>query len=279
MTVCFLAVAWMPAFDQRPASPGVADSQTQGLATASLNDALLARATGLYYSAAKAGLKGFDCQVHPDWMVTMSSARNGNAVAADDPNLALLNAVRITLHARLSGGSNLDWQAPTETGKTAEPSAAAMLEQTHRGMEQVWVGLLKLWIPLVDGSIAESLGEEDVEIVKTESGYTLRSKDNAYGLTEEFDNDLTLRRFITADSGSTVNLEPAFQHTGQGLLLSSFAAHIEPAGAQPRASQEMRVNLEYKSISNILIPSRLTMEMPGLVRMDFKLDGCKVNPR
>ena len=243
---------------------------------AGLNDALLARATALYDSAAKEGLRAFDCQVHPDWNRIMSSARNGAPVATDDPKLALLNTVKIALHARLKGGSSLDWQAPATPEKPLDQAAISLLDRTHRAIENTLQGWLKIWIPLVDGSVAGAFGAEAVNIAQSGNGYSLHSKDGS--LTEEFDRDLLLKTYMTADAGSRMKIEPTFQPAGHGLLLGSFIANIHPAGAA-EAAQQMHVGIEYQTVSGVQIPARLTIEMPSVVEMDFRLDGCAVNPK
>jgi predicted phosphohydrolase len=275
---CVLALSSLRVNAQNPpAIPVPPAAPLQRATVGTLNDSLLAKATGLYDSTAKAGLQGFDCQVHPDWNTIMTSSRKGAPAAGDDAKLALLGTVKIALHARLKGGSNLDWKVPARPEEPVDKTSMAMLGQAHRGIENTLLGVLKLWIPLADGSVAESLGEEDVEIAQTENGYTLRSKDKS--LTEEFDRNLLLVHSIVVDSGSTVNIAPTFQQTSQGLRLASFVAHIHPASAPPESVQEMRIGLEYQTVAGAEIPARLTIEIPNVVRMNFNLDGCGVNPK
>jgi hypothetical protein len=217
--------------------------------------------------------------VHPDWNKMMSSARKNTSEVEDDAKVALFSKVKITLHARLSGGSTIDWQLPASPEKPVTPADTAMLKQAHQGVENTLVGFLKLWTPLVDGSVAESLGEDDVDIAQTADGYTLRTKDKRYPLTEEFDRNLLLKHFIVVDSGSTVDIAPIFRPSGRGLLVRSFVARIQPSGAPPSAAHEMHVGLEYQTVSAIQIPARISIEVPNVVEMDFALDGCTVNPK
>jgi predicted phosphohydrolase len=278
MPACVLVLICLRAYTQNPpAMPAPPAGPLKQASSGTLRDTLLAKAAGLYDSTARAGLHGFDCQVHPDWNLIMTSSRRGPPAAGDDAKLTLLSTVRIALHARLKGNSSLDWQVPDQHRTPIDKASTAMLDQAHRGIENTLVSVLKLWIPLVDGSVAESLGEEDMEIAQTENGYALRSKDKS--LTEEFDRNLLLVRYLAVDSGSTVNIEPTFKHSSQGLLLSSFVAHIHPAGAPANSIQEMHVELEYQTVSSAQIPARLTIEIPNVVQMDFKLDGCSVNPK
>jgi hypothetical protein len=270
---CALVQAQTPPAGAPPPAPAL-----QSGSAASLNDTLLAKATSLYDSTAKSGLHGFDCQVHPDWDKIMISVKKGAPEAADEAKVALLSTVKITLHARLNGSSTLDWHPPESTDKPLDPAATSMLDKAHQGIASMLVGVLKLWTPLVDGSVAESLGEDDMNIVQTGDGYTLRSKDKRYQLTEEFDRDLLLKHYIAVDSGSTVDIVPTFRLSTRGLLLQSFVARIQPQVAPPQAAHEMHIDLEYQTISAIQIPARITVEVPNVVGMDFALDGCSVNP-
>lgn len=37
--------------------------------------------------------------------------------------------------------------------------------------------------------------------------------------------------------------------------------------------------MEYQAVSGIKIPARITLAMPDIVEMDFKLAGCALNRR
>ena len=269
---CALVHAQTPPAGAAPPAPTL-----QSGSAASLNDALLAKATSLYDSTAKSGLHSFVCQVHPDWNKIMSSARKSAPAAADEAKAALLGTIKITLHARLDGGSTLDWQPPESPEIPLDPAAKSMFNKAHKDVETTLLGILKFWTQLVNGSVAESLGETDVDVTQTGDGYTLHSKDKRYPLTEEFDRDLLLMHFITVDSASTADIAPTFRPSGRGLLVQSFVARIQPTGAGPAAAQEMHIGLEYQTVSAIQIPARITVELPNVVEMDFALDGCTVN--
>jgi hypothetical protein len=247
---------------------------------ADLHDTLLAKATALYDSTAKSGLRGFDCQVHPDWKLIMASSRKGAAGADDEPRLALVSTARLTLHARMAGGSTLDWQAPGGGGRPLNDSDRDLLERAHRGIENTLLGVLKLWMPLVDGSVAEGLGEEGMTITPTGAGDTVRSPAGSKEkwLTEEFDRDLLLVRYVAVDAGATVDIVPHFQPGPSGLQLADFTAHIKPASGGPASTQEMHVEVEYQAASGEQIPAAVNIDVPDVVTMNFKLDGCVVNP-
>ncbi|MGO9335979.1 MAG: hypothetical protein ACLPY1_00585 [Terracidiphilus sp.] len=258
-----------------PAAPPAPAAPLQPAAAASLNDALLARATALYASTAKSGLRSFDCSVHPDWERIMTSSRKGGPATGGDSEIALLNSVKIVLHTRMDGDSTVDWVVPSD--HPVDAAATAMLDRAHRGIEQTLTGALKLWIPMVNGSVAESLGAEDVDVAQTGSGYSVRSKGKQHSLTEEFDRNLLLTRYVIADSGSVVDIAPTFQSTSEGLLLSSFVARVQALGAPAGKAQELNISVEYQTVSGAQIPARLAVDVPNVVTMDFALDGCTVN--
>jgi hypothetical protein len=269
---CLLAAAQAP-----PPTPSPSAGSLQSATAAGLKDTLLAKATSLYDSTAKSGLRSFDCQVHPDWKKMMSSARKGAPVADDDPKLILVGTVKIALHASINGSSAIEWQTPAHPEKPLDAHATDILNQVHQGLENTLLATLKLWIPLVNGSVAASFGVDDASLSQTEDGYTLRSRDKGRSVTEDFDRDLVLKHLIAVDSGTTADIEPAYHSTPHGLLIKSFIAHVQPPGASPESAQVMNVALEYQSVGAFLIPARFAVDMPNLVEMDFAFDGCTVN--
>lgn len=93
----------------------------------------LAKTSKLYYSSAKAGLTGFNCAVHPDWHTLIVSATKGAVVAEDDPRIALLNSVKITLHARMRGGTTIEWVLDTAAnGQQPHPAKSTTTTQQQR---------------------------------------------------------------------------------------------------------------------------------------------------
>ena len=287
---CLLAHA-----QQLPAGPGAATAPLQPATVASLNDSLMARATTLYSSIVKSSLRSFDCQVHPDWMKIMLTSRKGVPLDSDNAKAVLLGAVKITLHAQLKSSSTLDWQTPSDHGQPRDQAASDMLDRAHRSIEDTLEGVLRLWVPLVDGSLAESFGEDDMEVEQTANGYIVRSKDESterskakqklpagsqdHSVTEAFDRNLLLQRFTLVDAGSATSLTPAFQPTPQGLLVSSFDALLQPAGVPAAEARQMHIALTYQTVSGIQIPGKLSVELPNVVEMDFTFDGCTVNPQ
>ena len=271
-----LLVTALPACAQSTSARAPVAMQDRTPNSAGAKDALMARAEMLYDSAEKSGLRAFNCQVHPDWNLMMTSSRKGAPLPADDPRLPLLSEVRITLHGRLNGSSTLDWQP---SAKPLSSSAQATLDTAHRGVEQTLLGVLKLWAPLVNGSIPESFGDDDFALAQSESGYTLRSRDKQHAQTEQFDRNLLLTQFVTVESGSTIEVTPVFAPAGEGLRLSSFVVRIQSANT----AQEMHVALEYTAVSQSTgaaqaIPSKVAIEIPDVVTMNFALDGCVANP-
>ena len=258
----------------------------QTAASASLNDALMARATALYSSALKTGLRRFTCQVHPDWQKIIASARNGAPQDADAAKAVLLQAVRITLHARLQGDSTLDWQPP-DSAIPRTQETVDMLDHAHRSIDSTLDGVLKLWTPLVDGSLAESLSDDAMDVQQTGSGYLVRSKpaaskdkpaaSQAHSVSEDFDQKLLLVHYRLVDAGSTASLAPAFEPGPQGLLVSSFDAFLQPAGAPATDARQMHIAFKYQPVAGVQIPTSIAVTLPSVVEMDFTLDGCAVN--
>lgn len=265
-----------PASPSQAAAPGQPTSQSQAAAKGNFNDELLAKASKLYYSTAKAGLDGFDCTVHPDWPQLFISAQKGAAIAADDSRVQLLNSVKVTLHARMKGGSILDWSAPANPDKPLDQDSTSLLDGMHKATEQTLQGFLQFWIPFVDGSAVPS-SSEGLEVTQNEKGYKLHALTEGTEVTEQLDTSLLLQHFNVVMSSATVDFAPAYKYTDKGLLVNSFLAHILPAGAPPEQVQELHVAIEYQAIDGFPIPAKLFMEVINTGTFNFALDGCTVS--
>jgi len=274
----FLAVCLLPVLSPAQNTPTAKSSASKpaspSLSATKANDELLAKAAKLYYSTAKAGLDGFACSVHPDWNALFASANKGTETASGDPRIALLNSVRITLHAHLKGGSTVDWDSPANPTE----DSAKLLSAMHQATEQTLQGFLQFWTPFVDGSAAPA-NSEGLEMTPTENGYRLHANQDGTEVTELMDSNLVLRHFDVAMSSSTVKFVPTYQATEKGLLVEGFLAHILPAGAPPEQEQEMHVTILYQTLDGFPIPSKLLMEVVNTGIFNFTMDGCTVDRR
>lgn len=277
-----LAAASAQAQNPAPAQPTAAASAAQAKPNPSIpatkeNDELLARAAKLYYSSARAGMDGFDCTVHPDWRAVLARANQNVTVTEDDPRVVLLKSVAITLHARMKGGSTLEWIQAPSPDKPLDEDSTAMLDNMHQATEQTLQGFLQFWTPFFNGSVVPA-SSEGLRIDKSEKGYTLHAEDKGTELTEVFNSSLVLEEFNVAMNGSALNFRPSYKATDNGMLVDSFMAHIQAPGKTPEQAEEMRVQVGYQTVDGDPIPARLNLEVVGTGIFNFGFDGCKVIP-
>jgi len=241
------------------------------------NDAVLTKAAALYFSTAKAGLVGFDCSVHPDWRAVFLAANNSAALADDDPRIVLLKSVDIVLHARMKGGSSLDWNPPAHPEKPLDADSTQLLDTMQGSTSQTLQGFLQFWTPFVDGS-AIPPSSDGLEMKQTDDGgYIIHVEQDGLTLTEILSKELVVKHFNVVMDGTKVNFAPAYKETADGLLVNSFEAEISPAGATPDQAQKMHVEVEYKTIDGAPIPASLNIEILGTGRLSFAIDHCTVN--
>jgi hypothetical protein len=236
----------------------------------------LARASKLYYSSKKAGLTGFDCDVHPDWHTLFVSANKGDAIAEDDPRIVLLKTVKITIHARMKGGSTIDWVA-SNPDQPLDKSYADMLDGMHQAVQQSLGGFMQFWTPFVDGTAVPD-STEGLDITHTATVHTLHAKQGDTEVTEILSSDQVLEQFNVNLNGNSVKFSPMFKPTAQGLLVNRFVAHILPAGTPPEQTQEMTVDIDYQPVGGFMIPSQLNMAVINSGEFNFAFDGCITNP-
>ena len=241
-------------------------------------DALLANAARLYYSYSRIGngLDGFDCAVHPDWKKIVIVASKGASDAPTEQHIQLLNGVKLQLHAQLMGRSTLDWDESSNVGKTFDEDSLTLLTSMHQATEQTLQGFLQFWAPFMNGSVVPS-SSPGLDITQSARGYKLVAVQGDTSVTERFDPKLVLQEFDVAMSGAAMSFSPSYKATKEGLLVTSFTAHIRPPESASAKSQEMHVSIEYETVDGFSIPARLSMDVVNTGTFDFVFDGCKVN--
>jgi hypothetical protein len=264
-----------------PPLQGVAPTQPGASAvSSSADDAWLAKTGKLYYSTTRAGLGGFDCAVHPDWRALFTTSSPGTQVSEDDAHVVLLKSVKITLHAHLqagaaAGGSTMDWNPEPHPGEPLDAASSEMLTRMHDATEQTLEGFLQFWTPFVDGSTVPD-SAEGLTITHTDTGHTIHAEQGDMAMTETFSSDLLLEHFDVDMKNVSIKFQPAYKPTDQGLLVKSFQAHVQPAGAADQA-EDMHVDIEYQTLDGFFIPARLNVAIANSGTMNFVFDGCTVS--
>jgi hypothetical protein len=274
---CALCLASAAAFAQSSA-PAQAPAITPKPAQSSPDNEWLAKTSKLYYSSARAGLTGFDCAIHPDWHTLFVSAVSGATVPEDDPRIALLNAVKITVHAHMKGGSTIEWVADSNPDKPIDQTSTDLLDGMHKSVEQTLEGFLQFWGPFMEATVVPD-SSEGIEIAHTPNANTIHANQGGTELTEVFSSDLVLQQFNVNMSGASIKFSPTYKPTPQGLLVNVFEAHILPDGAPPAQEQVMKVAIEYQPVGTLIVPSKLHMEVVGTGIFNFTFDGCTTNTK
>jgi hypothetical protein len=238
----------------------------------------LAKTSKLYYSSARAGLTAFDCSIHPDWRTLFASAVAGATVPDGDPRIALLNAVKITVHARMKGGSTIEWVAESNPDKPLDQTSTDLLDGMHKSVEQTLEGFLQFWGPFMEATVVPD-STEGLEITHTPTVHTIHARQAGTELTEIFSGDLVLQQFNVNMSSASIKFSPTYKPTPQGLLVNAFEAHIMPDGVPPAQEQLMKVAIEYQPVGTLLVPGKLHMEVVGTGIFNFTFEGCTTNPK
>lgn len=238
-------------------------------------DALMAKASSQYYSSTKAGLAGFDCQVHPDWEELFLSANKGASLSdAQQQRVQLLKTVSVTLHGRMGGNSSLDWTNPSTAG--LDTDTISMLNQMQGATEQTLTGFMQFWGPFFDGTVLPS-NAQGLTIDHANGAYTIRTSGGGTTVTMTLTDQLLLQEYdvLMPDQTST-KFQPSYRATAQGLMVEHFQAYIQKMTNPPGPAQELNVGVEYQTVSGLTIPAKLNMEVVGTGVFNFMLDGCTV---
>jgi hypothetical protein len=264
---------------ETPAPESAADDKPQTPAASQPNpdDEWLAKTSKLYYSSAKAGLTGFDCNVHPDWRGLIASALHNDALPPDDTRLALVQSSTVALHSHLRGGVTFAW-SDASAAKALDQQSAETLTGFHQTVEQMLESFLQFWTPFIENSVVPD-SAQGLDITHTPTVHTIHARQGDTELTEVFSNQLILEEFNVNMSGTSIKFFPSYHWTPQGLLVSNFRAHVNPVGTPADEAQDMTVDVHYQPVNGFPIPDKLNIEVIGTGKFDFALDGCATSAK
>jgi hypothetical protein len=236
------------------------------------NSEWLAQAAKLYFSSSKAGLKGFDCALKPNWQALYSSKSGGSVNAADVSPVALLNSVKTALHARMDSGSIVDWNPPAQQLDTAQ---TALLNQMHDALNQMVQGFMQFWTPFIENQVVPDSSDGLDMTATADGGMKIHVATSQVEVTELFDSGRILRQYNVILSGTKVDVTPTYSPSDHGLLISHFHALIQPQSDAQKV-QEMNVDIAYQWLEGFPIPARFNMDVTGVAGLNIAFENCSV---
>ena len=149
----------------------------------------------------------------------------------------------------------------------------ATMDKLHQTVQQILEGFMQFWGPFMEVTVVPQKAD-GLEITHTATVHTIYTRQGATELTEIFNKDLVLEHFNLMLGGTSIKLSPTFEPTPQGMLVKTFTAEIEPAGAQQ--TQKMMARVDYQTVNSQTIPGQLNMEISGTGSFNFAFDGCSI---
>jgi hypothetical protein len=244
---------------------------TAAIAQDARGEAALARGRTLYYSLAKHGFAGGQCQVRPDWEGVLAELpRNAQKASA----YAILDQLRMTLAVSDGGAATVDGVDP---GAAQHPQGASGVSQIFQGANQALGGFFETWSgfmvnsPLPDAATSTAVSS-------TAGGYLLRYKDG------ESDVETTLRpngeisKLVVKAATFDSTVQPHFASASDGLVLTDFQADYIPT--EGKGVVHLMVHVDYQTTNGLQFPALITVDATvdgQRTNLRFHLQGCKLS--
>lgn len=265
----FLSPARCAALLMACCSAALAAAQTPPATT---NNDWLTQTAKMYYSSSKAGLKGFDCALKPNWEAVFAAKSGLQLSATDASSVALLNSVKTAIHARMDSGTTVDWNPPTQQ---LDATQTALLSQMHDGMNQMVQGFMQFWTPFIEDQVVPDSADGLDMTATADGGKQIHVSAGQVDVAETFDNSHMLREYDVTMTGTKVLLTPTYSPSDHGLVVTHFHAVIE-AGSDATKNQEMNVDVTYQWLEGFPVPAQLIMEVVGVASLNIAFEGCTV---
>lgn len=227
-------------------------------------DVAVSKARARYYTPVDSGLGSFRCDVQFDWKDFLEKATH-QAVPDNDPRLAYLRSIRLSVEDTLRGTGELHWTAPTTAPDASEDS----VNKIREGMEQIWSGFFQSWNGFMTGDLVSL--DTNATAERTPAGFHVAVRTGPQVAEEFFNADLLLQTVHVATPSIESTLLPTFTATPRGLRVSEINSSFrQPPTAEPT---EVSMHVQYAPVSSFDLPSELVVAV-GPAHFDFHLTGC-----
>jgi hypothetical protein len=228
----------------------------------------LALAKGLYYNPAAAGLSSFHCTVSVDWK-DMLQRFGGKTIAADDPSLLYLKAVKLSVDDDLHGNGELHW-----TDTIAAPAASqAGNAKLKAGLSQMISGFFQSWNPFMNGSLIPSV-DKTTTATPEGDGLLVRGGDASTTVDEHFDKNMLMTDMHVVSPALDVDAHPVYNETPKGRIIAQLNSTIHQPPTAPALEVDMAAT--YTPVSSFQIPTNLTFTVENVGSFKFQLGACTV---
>jgi hypothetical protein len=227
---------------------------TAAFAQDAKGEAALAHGRTLYYSLAKRGFAGGQCQVRLDWeaMIGPRNAQNASS-------FAFLNQLRMTLAVSDSGAATVDGVDP---GAAQHPQKATGVSQIFQGLNQTLCGFFTTWSSYMIVSPLPDMATSTA-VSPTADGYLLRYKDGGSDVETTVRSNGEISKVLVKAATFDSMIQPHFATASDGLVLTGYQGDCIPTGG--KGVVHLTTHVDYQTTSGL--------QFPALVAFDSVLDG------
>jgi hypothetical protein len=202
---------------------------------------VLTQARNIYYNLRRQGFNGFQATIEPNWEVILADT-------ATEENLKVFRAVHFSMTVDARGAVTLRHEVDEKQRTKLKP----YLTQIHDDVQRLLAGFFRTWsFFMIDSAFPEtqikieSVGKQHIV------SYSFRSDNVVLNMSPDF--VLTEGRFAGPTSRRVIN--PIFEMTSDGFLLTGYHIVFEPVAAGVRSTLDTRV--EYQDISGMKLPNKI----------------------
>ena len=195
----------------------------------------------MYYNLRRQSFNGFQATIEPNWEVILADT-------ATEENLKVFRAVHFFMTVDARGAVTLRHEVDEKQRTKVKP----YLSQIHDDVQRLLAGFFRTWsFFMIDSAFPETQIKLERVGAQHIVSYTFRSDQVVLNMSPDF--VLTEGRFSGPTSRRVIN--PIFQMTSEGFVLTGYQTVFEPVAAGVRSTLETRV--EYQDVTGMKLPNKI----------------------
>lgn len=207
---------------------------------------VIGRARESYYNLPKHGFNGFKASIEPNWEVILGPT-------ATPENLKVFRAFRFSMIVDAKGNVTVSHEVVNPDKLRVEP----YINQIHGNVNRLVTSFFSTWSMFVVSSPFPEPGSQ-VRLENSGKQYQLFYATQSADATLTMDSELMIAEWrLTNPRGKRI-VNPRFQKTPQGLLLSGYQSAFEPSTEGLKTTLDLQI--DYQELGGLRLPHKLRIK-------------------
>jgi hypothetical protein len=216
-----------------------------GQAPKSNSQDVISQTRAAYYNVGQHGFYGFEAALDPKWEIILGST-------ATAENLKIFRSLRFAVSVDAKGAATVTQVVLGAKTTRVEP----YIKQVQYNIQRLVSAVMGTWATFMVNSPFPD--DRQIKLEQLANGYHLFYSMESREVSATLTNDLLITEWQITDARARRTINPVFQKTPDGFLLSGYHSVFSPFGEGNRTTLDIKI--DYQVVSRMRLPRKILLK-------------------